>query len=242
MPNSIYNVCYMMFFGLGCVLILQDLLTQRCFLQASLWWTVVGCTGIMAFSTFFNRVGGSLGEDIKTTIWAIELVTVCYSVRIRLEKRGFEKTLNLALNLGLLIHSLAALVSVMQAHLGFAAIITARGVSFKQGFYERLWGVYINIGYPISVICIVVAIFFVVCYKKWYQKIFYIFCIVVNYYSFLLENARASELALLAGVACTVWILSRKFLYQKGKEKAAVKESAAFAIAIICVAGVYFIN
>lgn len=59
MPNSIYNVCYMMFFGLGCVLILQDLLTQRCFLQASLWWTVVGCTGIMAFSTFFNRVGAS---------------------------------------------------------------------------------------------------------------------------------------------------------------------------------------
>lgn len=241
MPNSIYSVCYMLFFGLGCLLILQDLLTQRCIFQTSLWWTVMACAGIMVFNTFFGRVGGSLGDDIKTTVWSLELVTICYSARVRLKEEDFEKTIKLALNLGLVIHSLAALASVVQALLGYTGIISARGVGFIQGFNGRLFGVYMNIGYPISIICLVLAIFFVASCKKWYQKIFYIFCIAVNYYSFLLENARASEVALLAGVACAAWILGRKYLYQK-EGKAAIKEGIALIIAILCVMGVYFIN
>lgn len=58
----------------------------------------------------------------------------------------------------------------------------------------------------------------------------------------MLENARASEVAFLAGLASAAWILGRKYLYKKGKGKYVAKESTAIVIAIICVISAYFIN
>jgi O-antigen ligase len=139
------------------------------------------------------------------------------------------------------IHSLAALVSVFQALLGIETSVIARGVTFSQGFLGRLYGVYMGPGESNSVICIALIIFFVGKWDKWYQKLYYIFCIGITYYSFLLENARACELAFLATSAGVAWIISRKYLY-KTKGKGIVKEGIAIILTVLCVTSVYFIN
>ena len=242
MPNILYNACYMLFLALGALLILHDLLTERYMFRTSLWWVLLPCAGIMAISTVFNRVGGSIASDVKTTIWVIELVTVCYSAFLRLGKSRFSKMMNWGLNIVVFIHSLAALVSVVQALLGMNLTIEARGASFAQGIIgNRLYGVYMSPGEPASCICILLILFLVGRWKKWYQKLYYGSCLGIVYFSFLLENTRASEVALLVSAACAAWIAGRKYLYRKNR-KVIIKEGFAIVFALLCMISIYFVN
>lgn len=242
MPNSLYNACYMIFLGLGCVLILHDLLTERYMFRTSLWRALLPCAGIMVISTVFNRVGGSIASDVKTTIWVIELVTVCYSAVFRLGKSRFSKVMNCGLNIVVFIHSIAALVSVIQALFGVRLTIVARGASFAQGIIgNRLYGVYMSPGEPASCICILLILFLVGRWKKWYQKVYYGICLGIIYFSFLLENTRASEVALLISAACAAWIAGRKYLYSKNG-KVVIKEGLAIVFALLCMTSIYFVN
>lgn len=242
MPNILYSMCYLLFLGMGGMLILHDLLTERYLFQTSLWWVLLPCAGIMIINTVFNRVGGSFATDIKTTLWVVELITVCYSAIFRLGKTGFSKMLNWGVNIIVFIHSIAALVSVIQALYGVKLTIVARGASFVQGIRGgRLYGVYMSPGEPASCICILLILFLVGRWRTWYQKLYYGFCLGIIYYSFLLENTRASEVALLISGTCAAWIVGRKYLYDK-KGKAILKEGLAVVFALLCLMGIYFVN
>ena len=199
------GVVYSLFAGVGCLLILQDLFTDRIMFKTKLFPCLVAFLVALGISDFAN-ISYGMTDNLKTWVWFCIQFFIIFTLISRLGKEKGEKVIKLFLSVLCAILTLAVIFSLLQYvfQIGYLGQIRPGELS-RQGFLEsRLFGVFSdpNHGavYSVCIILFLVYVFFTT--KKVYKKVISVSIAVLHFAYVILSGSRTAFITL--GVAVAV--------------------------------------
>lgn len=185
--------------GIGVLLLLQDLLTDRIMFQAKNWWILMLFLVVIGISSLASYQYG-ISDNIKTMIWFCIHFFIFYTIVPRLGDRKSEKFIRRILfGIGAL-WTICVLISVAQYafQLGYHAFMH-EGLLKRQGFIEnRLFGLFSDPNAAaLMSMCLIFAIFYLMETDKClWKRCLGIIAVILHFTYIILSGSRTVVICL----------------------------------------------
>ena len=185
--------------GFGCLLILQDVLTDQYLFKVKFSWVLILFLVALTVSNVLNIQYGWT-DNLKTTIWFCIHFFVVYTISLRIQTEKNKNLILLVFKLFNIVFSICIFISILQ----FVFQIQYYGymhfdVLKRQAFVEaRLFGVFSdpNAAAMISIWMICINYYLIRQSSVNYEKYFYSFIIIIDFIYIVLSGSRTAEIVL----------------------------------------------
>ena len=200
--------------GVGGLLLVQDLLTDRVMFRARSWWILALYVVVVALSALTNiRYGVS--DNIKTTVWFCIQFFLFYPMVTRFGDRKTEKFMRRALFLIGALWTVCVAISIAQYifQLGYHAFMH-EGLLKRQGFIDnRLFGLFSD---PNACALMSLCLIYGICYiletdRTLWKRIVGIAAIILHFTYIILSGSRSIVICMFisAGIKTGLMVWSR---------------------------------
>ena len=198
--DSIDGLLSMGFAGIGCLLILQDLLTDRYLVKVRFSWVLFLFLGVLTISNILNIQYGWV-DNLKTIIWLFIHFFVLYTMSLRLEKEKNKDLIIAVFKIFNVLFSISILFSFLQYlfRVGYITFIHGDLMKIQGFYYNRLYGIFSdpNATAMISIWFLCFNSYFIKKSNNMSHKLYYIFNFFINLTFIILSNSRTSYIVLL---------------------------------------------
>lgn len=197
--------------GVGMLLLLQDLLTDRIMFKAKNWWVLMLFLIAVGISSLASRRYG-IADNIKTMIWFCIHFFIFYTIVPRLGDRKSEKVIRRILfGLGAL-WTVCVLISIAQYtfQLGYHAFMH-EGLLKRQGFIEnRLFGLFSDPNAAaLMSMCLIFAIFYLMeTDKAVWKRCLGVIAVILHFTYIILSGSRTIVICLFVAGAIKIALLA----------------------------------
>lgn len=212
---------------LGGGLILLDLFTTKRIWQGKYSYFLYGILIVAALSSV-RMISYGTKENLFKLCWAAIQFVLIYSCVFRLEREKFKKFLQIVYLSLFAIWFVSCCVSLYQYinQIGYMAVINPLSKdpsATRQGFYDnRLFGIFYTLNHAafISLMFLVIGIFYILKTKKIWLKIVLGFAQLPVFFHLILTNSRSAHIALFACGVLVLWLLFFSFFRKRGWQQA----------------------
>ena len=193
--DSIDGLLSMGFAGIGCLLILQDLLTDRYLFKVRFSWVLFLFLGVLTISNILNIQYGWV-DNLKTTIWFCIHFFVLYTMSLRLEKEKNKHIILFIFKLFNILFSISLLLSIGQfiVNIGYLSYMHSNLYKIQGFFSGRLFGIFSdpNAAAMISLCMIIFNMYLIKNNDKKVIRILYFILSFINFLYIVLSNSRTA--------------------------------------------------
>ena len=230
------------FAGIGALLVLADLLTDRYLFRSRNWWALLLFAVSMGISMVTNLRYG-FGSNVKTMVWTCIQFFLLYCLVCRFgseNSRVFLSRLLFALSL---LWTLFVLFSIVQYALqtGYRIFDYNAGYSKRQGFVDnRLFGVFLDPNFAaITSLCVIfIWVYFLEIRKAAWERVLCVLMIAIHASYIILSGSR-TILICLFGATLVKTVLSVRNLCLK-KQLTVGRSVGTVLIALAAVSIIFF--
>ena len=197
--DPINGLLFSAFAGFGCLLILQDVLTDRYLFKVRFSWVLCLFLGVLTISNIINIQYGWM-DNVKTMVWFCIHFFVIYTLSYRIKTENNKKIIYTILFFSEMIFLVFVIVSIIQYSLQVKYLVPIHEGIYKcQGFYNnRLFGVFSDPNSAAIIVCWFICFNFNIL-KKFKIKTYKFLLIMLNviFYIFIvLSGSRSVQLIL----------------------------------------------
>lgn len=198
--SSIQPVLVKVCFVLGVITLIGRLLFFKDYYKMPNWPLLMIFCVVFLLSMITNIKYGAFWEDFKWLVWTGLLFFMLYVCDTTRDKKKYEKEFAILSHILIIYTAIASLAGIwlMSNHYQMKWWSSSNEL-MQAGFrWGRLWGVYTdpNYGGIITVIAVLLSIYFLKTQKGW-KKIIYIPIIAVDYLYIAFCDSRTAEVAML---------------------------------------------
>ena len=244
--GPVNQVLYMLFAGVGALLLFVDLLTERYMFKTKHCYLLILFLVVTGMSCLFNIKYG-LTDNIKTLVWTSIQLLLLYTIYVRI---GKEKTILLCkrlFNIVIAVWMVAGIVSILQYMFQIGYYVELGELAKRQGFVDnRVFGVFNDPNYAsvTSLYVIVMSLYLFQKTKKKFLKGYYVLSLVVQYTYIVLSGSRTAEACMLLVIVTGVILLLKNYMLQKEWKimKKITIATVGVVIVLILFVGVYKVS
>lgn len=244
--NSIVSVIIAITTVLAGLLFIYKLFNWRSFIGNRFLWLIIAFMVSYGISAVVNIKYG-IWDSIKTAVWMGMQYFLLFTVDTRKSIEDYKKQLRLISGFYWVYIFLANIVSLWLLIIRYSS----RTSSFKPnaslaGFvWGRLWGVYTdpNVGAVMSIIAVIISLYFLFTVKKKWQKILLICGMVIDFFYITFSDSRTGIVAIVVAFGTVSYLLiSLKKLSLKSVSNQVISISLALLIVGGCIVSTKLIN
>lgn len=203
--------------ALAGALLLYKILNWRHFTNNRFFWLIFAFMASYALSALFNYKYGVIGS-VKTAAWIGMQYLLLFVTDTRKSFEYYKKQLRTIFGFYLSYIIIANIISLIFLFIRYSSA-TSSVKPYKEGLLAgflrgRLWGVYTdpNVGAVMTVIAILISIYFISVVNKKWQKIVLICSMVVNYLYIVFSDSRTAfvAIAIVATLITYLFLLIKK--------------------------------
>lgn len=218
LSGSVNTILSSTFAGIGALLIVVDLFTEKSLFKSRNSWILVLFVIVVGITSVINIKYG-FTDNVKTLVWMCIQMFLIYSLCTRFERERSEKLFKILINILTAVWFVCVVISIAQycLQIGYLAPETDT-ILKRQGFYDnRLFGVFLDPNFA-AVISMCIIFFNLYEYRVANQnfiKFYYIISILTQYVYVILSGSRTVLICFFAGVILWAGLYIRNYCVKK---------------------------
>lgn len=241
--NKIYTYVV---FAFGVLVFLFRLFSFNRYRKSKGLVLLIAFFALYAVSAVINfRYSGLDGliDNAQCLVWMAFSFFNLYAYDEKMTKKEIKKELDILSSFLLVYNFIAVIISVAMLFTDYRMVEVRNGGTVLGGFlWNRLWGIYTdpNHGAVISVVCILLSMYFFKIKTRVWTRIFFVVNIALSLVYTACSDSRTGLVVMICGVAVYVYMLLEKEGFKKISRKA-VKSMLCIVVSLATVAAGAFV-